>query len=110
MIPALLMTRSTLRPEATKRSAKSADTLDVGEVELVHLHAVDAIDGLLSRRAPPRGDDHVGAGAGERAGRLQTEARVAARDERDLAREVDAADHLARRRARAMAGSDRSLR
>lgn len=42
---------------------EGAHTAEVGQVELVHLHTVDAVDRLLGGRAPPCGYDAPGAGA-----------------------------------------------
>ena len=79
MIPALLIRMSMPRPASRNRSAKRADAVEVGEVELVDLDAVDAGQRLPRGRGPPRGDDDLGPGAGQRAGGLQADARSSRR-------------------------------
>lgn len=75
---------------------EGADAVQVAEVELVHLDTVETGDRLLGDRPAPRRDDDPGTGLGERAGRLQAEPRVAAGDDRQLPREVDAVEHVVR--------------
>ena len=67
---------------------KGADALQVGQVELVDLGALDAAHRLTCRRWPPRGDDDMSAGAGQRARRFQAESGMAAGDDRHISAEI----------------------
>ena len=98
------------RSDATNRSANAATLLEVAEVELVDLDTVDAGQRLGRDVGPPGRHDDVRAGPGERAGRLQPDAGVAAGDDGETAGEVDAGDHLGRGGLGAEAGPDGMLR
>ena len=57
MIAALLMRMSTLRPASSTRSREGAHAVEVAEVELVDLHALDArehLGGVLAAAGPGR--------------------------------------------------------
>lgn len=73
-----------------------ADAVEVGEVEVVHLDPVDTGECLLGGLAPSGGHDDLGTGAGQRARRLQAEARVTAGDKGELSGEVDPAQDVRR--------------
>lgn len=77
-------------------SGEAADTVEVGEVQFVDLHVVDADDRLLGGRATPGGNHDMRTGAGERPRRLQPDARVTAGDHRELSGQVDPPQHLLR--------------
>ena len=95
MIPALLISRSSGRPLARKRSAKSATLSLVGEVEFVDLDRVPELAQRLPCRVRAAGrHDDVRAGLREGAGRLQTDAGVAAGDNGEPTTEVDALHDL----------------
>ena len=87
------------RPHAVERA----------EVELADPRALDPLEHLGGVLRPPGRDDHLRARAAQRAHGLQPEARVAAGDDREATAEVDALEHLGRRRAVAEAGADRAL-
>ncbi len=89
---------------------ESAHALQITEIEIVHLDALDAADRLLCRRSPPGGNDHVGACADERARRFQADARVAAGDDGEFAGEIRSEQNLRRRALRPESGSDSVLR
>ena len=105
MIAALLMRMSTLRPRSSTCGA-GEDAVEVAEVELVDLDALDAGEHLRGVLPAARRDDHVGARAAERAHGLEPEAGVAAGHDREPAGEVDALQDLGRRAAGAEAGVD----
>ena len=81
MIPALSIIRSIGPARRDEPVGEPGDAVEVAEVELVHLDAVDAGQRLLGDRRAAGGHDDVGAGAGEGAGRLDADARVAAGDD-----------------------------
>ena len=112
MIAALLMRMSTVaagrrgsarrRPCTLSRSPRSSSSTSTPRCRRAPRAA-------RASRAPGRHDD-VRAGAGERAGRLEAEPRVAAGDDGQLAGQVDAGDDLGGGGGGAEAGSDRVLR
>ena len=75
MIAALLIRMPTLRPESRIRSANPWTLLEVAEVELADLHAVDPGQRLLGDVGPAGGDDDLRPGAGERADGLERRCR-----------------------------------
>src|ERR1700694_3592195 len=85
---------------------ESADAVEIPEVELVDLDAVDGRDRRLRGRGPTGWHDHVSTGAGQRARRLAAETGVPAGDERQLAGEVDSAKALLRGALGPEAGPD----
>ncbi|MBB5937720.1 hypothetical protein FHS42_004804 [Streptomyces zagrosensis] len=84
--------------------------VQVSEVELIDLDAIDAGESLLGGGPPPRRDDHPGAGVGERARRLQPEPGVAAGDHGVGAGQVDAVQDVTCGASGAELRSDRVLR
>src|SRR3954447_25211784 len=78
---------------------KGADAVLVGKVELVDLNVVDALESLLGHLATTRGNDDVGACANKRLDRLETQPRIAAGHDRELAAQVDAGNSLGSGRA-----------
>jgi hypothetical protein len=90
-------------------AGEGGDAVEVTEVEGGELDTLDPVERLLRRVRATGGDDDVGAGGGQGAGRLEAESRVAARDDREAAGEVDAVQHLAGGGRRAESGSDRGL-
>ena len=96
-------------PGVEEALGEGVDAVEVAEVELVDLDALDAGEHLARVLGPAGRDDDVRAGAGERARGLQAEARVAAGDDREPAGEVDAGEDLGGGAAVAEARVDRML-
>ena len=71
-----------------------ADGAEVGEVELIDLDPGYAGERPLRRVRPESGDDDPSPGLGERAGRGESEAGVATRDDGGPAGQVDAGDDI----------------
>ena len=81
--------------------------LEVGDRDVVVAGArADVAGDLLAVAGPAHGEGDRGPSSGERAGGLDADARGAAGDDRPLAREVDALDHLRCRRLVAERGRD----
>lgn len=89
---------------------ETADAFEVGQVEVVGLDTLDALDRLLSGRPSPGGDHDAGSGTRQSAGRLQTKSRVATGDDRGAAGQVDPAQDVVRGAPGTEARSDLVLR
>jgi hypothetical protein len=106
MIAALLIEDVDRAARVQEPLGEAADAVEVPEVQLIHLDAVDPGEDLLGVRPAAGRHDDVRAGAGERPRGLQPEAGVAAGDDREPPVEVDAVQDLGRRAAGAEARVD----
>ncbi len=77
-----------------KTVGERADASEVGQVEFVDFHTVDASDHRTCDRGPSCGDDDVRAGTRKGARCFQAEAGIAAGDDRELSRQIMARESL----------------
>ena len=110
-MPALSMHDVHLATGAEEPLGESGDAGQVGEVELVHLDAARSRPATSAAASGRRaGTTTPAPRLGKGAGRLQPDARIAARDDGEASRQVDAVEHLAGVRRGAEPGSDGVLR